>query len=89
MVNLKDMQKLPRIYSFTEQHHTYIGAIFRTLGGANVKINIFSPSFKQFLALIDALKQSFPEDIKNYKYLTINQLHIPEHLDIEPPATLK
>ncbi|RJQ20240.1 Lrp/AsnC family transcriptional regulator [Candidatus Woesearchaeota archaeon] len=89
MVNLEDVRKLPRIYSFAEQHHAYVGAIFRTLGGADVEIDIFSPSFKQFLALIDALKQTLPEDIKNYSYVTISQLHIPEHLDIEPPATLK
>lgn len=88
MINLEDTNKLPRVYSFAHKNHKTIGAVFRTLGGSDCELDIYTSTFQEFLAVLDALKEELKTDLKNYSYHTITQLFIPQTLDLHSDSPL-
>lgn len=82
MVNLEDINKMNAIYSFAHKHRKHVSAVFRTLGGSDCELDIFTNTFQEFLAVVDTLKEELKESIKNYSYHTITKLYIPEKLEL-------
>jgi DNA-binding Lrp family transcriptional regulator len=58
----------------------FIYEIHKTIGGCDLELNLFTLNFEHFHKLMEDLRNKFPEDITNYDYLYIINVHKENYL---------
>jgi DNA-binding Lrp family transcriptional regulator len=58
----------------------FIYEIHKTIGGCDLELNLFTLNFEHFHKLMENLRNTFPEDITNYDYLYVTNVHKENYL---------
>ena len=58
----------------------FICEIHKAIGACDLELTLFTANFEHFYRIMEDLRDKFPEDITNYDYLYVTQIHKSNHL---------
>jgi DNA-binding Lrp family transcriptional regulator len=78
-ISLRNYNKKSNIISYLS-NIPFIWEIHKAIGACDLEITLFTTNFEHFYRLMEDLRNRFPEDITNYDYLYVTQVHKSNYL---------